>query len=169
MEYVRANSEDRVKLHDGYVLRNLRKDDFRKGYKDLLAGLTQVGSFTESEFVRAFDKRTNCVTQVVEHEPTHIIAATVTLVVEQKFVHNCQGVGHIEDVSTSPDHRRQGLVKLILKSLECVAQDEECYKMILDCKQHNVAVYEKCGFRVTDEVEMRLDVPPRNKSAEPKL
>eukprot|EP00397_Hematodinium_sp_SG-2012_P061276 GEMP01080891.1.p1 GENE.GEMP01080891.1~~GEMP01080891.1.p1 ORF type:complete len:130 (+),score=20.94 GEMP01080891.1:392-781(+) len=128
-----------------------------------MANLTDTGDFSEAQFQRAFDLRSNCVTQVVEHQPTSVIAASVTMVVEQKYLHGCACIGHIEDVVTHPQHRKQGLVKKILENLALVAQDKGCYKMILDCKAHNVPVYQKCGWRQTDEVQMRIDIPAPSK------
>lgn len=157
--HIPADDQQSIPLHNGYVLRNLRRDDYQKGFERLMSYLTDTGNFTENQFLQAFQSRTNCVTQVVEYEPKKELAASVTLVIEQKYLHGCRCVGHIEDVVTHVDHRRQGLVKSILESLTGVARDMGCYKLILDCKTHNIPVYEKCGWRQTDEIQMRLDIP----------
>eukprot|EP00397_Hematodinium_sp_SG-2012_P059735 GEMP01076920.1.p1 GENE.GEMP01076920.1~~GEMP01076920.1.p1 ORF type:complete len:181 (+),score=36.03 GEMP01076920.1:39-581(+) len=138
----RADKQD-VPLGDGYVLRHLAKEDYHK-----------------AQFVAALDQRANCITMVVEHECSRQLVASASMVLEQKFLHECACVGHIEDVVTHPEHRGKGLAKKILESLQQEAEDLGCYKVILNCKGCNVPVYTKCGWLESGEVQMRLDIRP---------
>lgn len=77
--------------------------------------------------------------------------------VERKLVRGCALAGHVEDVVIASDHRSRGLGKVIIKALEHMARKLECYKIILDCMDHNQGFYEKCGFfRQGLEMKMRL-------------
>jgi glucosamine-phosphate N-acetyltransferase len=41
----------------------------------------------------------------------------------------------------------------IIEQLKFVSARTNCYKTILDCAEHNVKFYEKCGFKLK-EVQM---------------
>ena len=43
-----------------------------------------------------------------------LIIACITVLIEQKFTHQCSRVGHIEDVVTDNNYRGKGLGKLIV-------------------------------------------------------
>lgn len=90
---------------------------------------------------------------VAEHVCTQKVVASAACAVELKFIHSNGMVGHIEDVVTDCDHRRKGLANKILQELQRAASAFGCYKVILDCAEHNVPVYEKAGFR-QKEIQM---------------
>ena len=90
---------------------------------------------------------------VAEHISTHTVVASAACAVELKFIHSNGMVGHIEDVVTDGEHRRKGLAKSILQELQAAASAFGCYKVILDCAEHNVPVYEKAGFK-QKEIQM---------------
>lgn len=50
----------------------------------------------------------------------------------------------------------------IIEALKALAVRVQCYKIILDCAEHNVAFYKKCGF-TRKEVQMvtYLGVPSK--------
>ncbi len=56
-------------------------------------------------------------------------------------------IGFIEDIVTHYEYREQGIGKLILDSLHEIAFKKACYKVTLQCKEHNSLFYEKCGYR----------------------
>eukprot|EP00775_Hariotina_reticulata_P013371 gene13371-13498_t len=81
------------------------------------------------------------------------VVGTAALVVERKFVHACGKVGHIEDVVVDQAARGQKLGQKLIDELVKVAQEQGCYKVILDCAEHNVEFYGKCGL-IRKEVQM---------------
>ena len=93
---------------------------------------------------------------VIEDISKSKIIAAATLIVELKFVHDCGKVGHIEDVVVNSDYRAKNLGKRIIDHLKSIGAQQQCYKIILDCAEKNVAFYEKCGF-VKKEFQMRHD------------
>eukprot|EP00930_Biecheleria_cincta_P043575 TRINITY_DN29907_c0_g1_i1.p1 TRINITY_DN29907_c0_g1~~TRINITY_DN29907_c0_g1_i1.p1 ORF type:complete len:193 (-),score=38.46 TRINITY_DN29907_c0_g1_i1:17-538(-) len=150
------------RLCDGYVIRELCRDDYCKGLAALLSQLTSVGDLTESRFQEVFDFRARQArtyrSLVVEHCESKQLAATATLIVEAKFVHGGSSVGHVEDVVVDSNHQRRGLARCLLARLAEEAERLGCYKVILDCKDENMALYEKCGYRPMER-QMRLDIP----------
>ena len=77
----------------------------------------------------------------------NIIVGTVTLLIENKIIHNGSKVGHIEDVVVDFNHRKLGIGKLLIDYCLDIAKKEGCYKVILDCDDENIKFYEKCGFK----------------------
>lgn len=61
-------------------------------------------------------------------------------------IHNFGTIGHIEDISIAKEHQGKGLGKLLINSLDAVAQSVGCYKCILDCSPENSGFYSKCGY-----------------------
>ena len=55
-------------------------------------------------------------------------------------------VAHIEDISVNPLFHHRGFGSLIINHLIEKACDRSCYLITLECKQKNVAFYEKFGF-----------------------
>ena len=69
-----------------------------------------------------------------------------SILIERKLIHGISKVGHIEDIVISPNHRKKGYGKLIIDYLTEVAKKENCYKVILNCKENLEYFYGKCGF-----------------------
>eukprot|EP00427_Karlodinium_veneficum_P056065 CAMPEP_0169420238 /NCGR_PEP_ID=MMETSP1017-20121227/65426_1 /TAXON_ID=342587 /ORGANISM="Karlodinium micrum, Strain CCMP2283" /LENGTH=137 /DNA_ID=CAMNT_0009528993 /DNA_START=64 /DNA_END=477 /DNA_ORIENTATION=+ len=106
---------------DGYEVRLLQRDDYQKGFKELLAQLSDVGDLSEECFLKVFDSRSQQVNSyrcvVVEHVESKCLVSTATLLVEEKFLHGGARVGHIEDVVTDSSHQRRGLARLVMSTL----------------------------------------------------
>jgi glucosamine-phosphate N-acetyltransferase len=134
----------------GFRLRRLQAEDYSKGYCQLLSVLTQVGEIPEPAFqttLQRIDSQPDTYNiLVLEEEETGALAATGTLLIEQKFVHNTGKVGHVEDIVVSPDFQRRGLGKKMIEALLEIARGRGCYKVILDCSEEVLAFYEKCGL-----------------------
>jgi len=140
----------------GLVIRNLAPSDYSAGFLGLLGQLTTVGEIPEEYFLKRLQEIEASQRQhmlVVEDEKTHQIVATATLLVERKFIHEAGFAAHIEDVVSDESVRGKGLGKKIIEALILLAEQCGCYKVILDCEEHNIAFYEKCGFTLK-EVEM---------------
>lgn len=154
----REPSQSAMSGFEEYSIRPLERGDFSKGYCALLAQLTSA-DFTQEQFEARFDQLEQLKTLqptfifVAEHVSSQTVVASATCAVELKFIHSNGMVGHIEDVVTDNDHRRKGLANKILHELQNAAKEFGCYKVILDCAEHNVPVYEKAGF-LKKEIQM---------------
>ena len=162
-------SVTKVTNNTKYEIRMLQKSDYEKGYIDLLSQLTEVGNVSKEEFNIAFDNMSSKKTVFViesddpDHDdPDHdsgsnenksIIIATLAVVMEQKFIHNCRRVGHIEDLVIDKRFRGQGLAKLLMLHVSEFGEKNNAYKSILDCHVKNAGLYKKCGF---DEKEIQM-------------
>jgi len=85
------------------------------------------------------------------------IIGTGSLLVEQKLTHNMGKVGHIEDVVVDQQYRGFGMARQLVERLICIAHDNNCYKVILDCSDDLIGFYGKMGFEKSANT-MRLFV-----------
>lgn len=123
--------------------RRLEKGDFQKNYLELLKQLTVIGDISKEKYETTFDKM-GAEVWVVEFEEK--IIASVSLLLEQKVIHECGIVGHLEDVVVDSDYRKYGLGKFIIERIIKIAKERGCYKLIGDCKSELLGFYEKNGF-----------------------
>ena len=84
---------------------------------------------------------------VVEDLDNGHLCAAGTMVVENKFIHECGRIGHLEDVVVHAGLRAKGLGKRVVERALEIAKGHGCYKVLVDCAEKNVAFYEKCGFK----------------------
>lgn len=137
-------------------LRDLEESDLSKGFLELLGQLTTVGTISEEHFLQRFSElKENGDYKIVVAENTELgkIVGTATLLIEKKFIHGCGKAGHVEDVVVDASCRGQKLGQRLILRLAEEARAAGCYKVILDCAEHNVGFYGKCGFE-TKGVEM---------------
>lgn len=83
------------------------------------------------------------------------VAALITI---NKILRSGSRMGLIEDVAVDPEARGLGLGKLLIESLVELGVEKGCYKVVLNCSDHNVPFYEKCGFYKAEN-QMRWDRP----------
>jgi len=123
--------------------RRLEKGDYDKNYLELLKQLTTVGDVSQEKYETTVDKM-GAEVWVIEFEGK--IIASVSLLLEQKIIHECGIVGHLEDVVVDKDYRKYGLGKFIIERIIKIAKERGCYKLIGDCKSELLGFYEKNGF-----------------------
>ncbi len=71
-------------------------------------------------------------------------------------IHNFS-VGQIEDVVIDNKYRKKNYGKILIEYLTNYGlHDWNCYKIILNCGEHNIQFYEKCGFQKCS-VQMRIN------------
>lgn len=137
-------------------IRPLKREDFEKGFLELLSELTIAGEASFQEVTQRFreiENNDDYRIVVIEDTETHRLMASATLFVERKFVRGCGKVGHIEDVVVSKDYRGEGLGKRLILDLLEWGKQQGCYKVILDCTEENIAFYERCGMQ-RKEIQM---------------
>jgi glucosamine-phosphate N-acetyltransferase len=152
-------SHDNSKLN--FTVREIKKSDIQRGFFETLSNLSQVGEINQdieraSKLLHEIEENKLYKIFVAESESGQIIGS-ITLLVEQKFIHNGGKVGHIEDVVTRKEFSGKGVGSALVQKCINVAKDEKCYKVILDCSDANVPFYEKAGFR-KHEVSMRYNI-----------
>ncbi|NIZ40923.1 GNAT family N-acetyltransferase [Entomospira entomophila] len=140
------------------TVRYLSCDDYDKGYLELLGYLTIVDADKISPvdfctFVRELDHK-HRVYVIADREEKKVLA-TGTLLIENKIIHGCGKVGHIEDIVVHGDYQRQHIGMKMIQKLTEEAELAGCYKVILDCTDDVSAFYMKCGLHVCG-LEMSL-------------
>eukprot|EP00164_Ancoracysta_twista_P000333 GFYU01000459.1.p1 GENE.GFYU01000459.1~~GFYU01000459.1.p1 ORF type:complete len:242 (-),score=79.20 GFYU01000459.1:263-988(-) len=132
------------------IVRTLEAGDYDKGFAELLGQLTDMEGLTHEDFTERFNEiqaDKNYYIAVIEDTEKSKLIASATLLVEKKFVHKNGLVGHVEDVVVNADYRGKRLGIRVIEALKEHAQDRGCYKMILDCAEHNLKFYEKLEFK----------------------
>jgi glucosamine-phosphate N-acetyltransferase len=138
-------------------MRILQEKDFDKKYHQLLSVLThKPEAQSREDFLSFIDRLSNNENhQVWVLEDEDRIVATITFLIEDKFIHGGSRVLHVEDVIVHPECQRRGLGKKLLEKATATAREKGCYKIILDCTPENVAFYLSCGF-LQKQVQMSL-------------
>jgi glucosamine-phosphate N-acetyltransferase len=128
--------------------RNLQKTDYNKNYLNLLKQLTKVDKqkITFEKFEN-FINKLNKNHKIIVIEFKNKIVATGTVLIENKIIHGLRKVAHIEDIVVDKESRGMGLGKKIISFLIDIAEKENCYKVILNCRKENINFYEKCGLK----------------------
>lgn len=118
-----------------------------------------MDNLTEQEFNERYDEMDTkgngpYYYLVIEREGR--IVGTGAVIVEKKFIQNRTTVGHIEEICISKDQQGKKLGLHMLNALNSVAKNVGCRKTILNCSEHNIKFYEKCGFEVSS-TEMKRE------------
>lgn len=143
VEKIKENVLQFVKSKYMFEVRDACEDDYKKNHLFLYKQLTSIDplQITREEYGTFINNNT---IRVIEHEGK--IIGGLTVLVEEKLIHNMGKVAHIEDVVVDKEYRSHGLGKLLIQDGIKIANREKCYKIILDCEEKNVGFYEKCGF-----------------------
>ena len=135
-------------------VRPIQCNDYYKNYLSLLEQLTIIEkekiSYNDFEI---FVNNLSHLHSIIVIECNNKIIASGTLLIENKIIHNMGKVGHIEDIVTDVHYRGKGLGRKIIENLLKFCQEENCYKVILNCSEENTGFYEKNGF-FKKEIEM---------------
>ena len=78
-----------------------------------------------------------------EKQPIGII----TLLIEQKLIHGGKCVGHIEDLVVDNKYKGKGIARELINYCVNIAEENNCYKIILDCKEELIPFYNKNNFK----------------------
>ena len=83
------------------------------------------------------------------------IIGCATLIMEKKLYHQGKKVGHIEDLIINKNYQGLGLGKKLLEYLINICNNNNCYKIILDCNKNLISFYQKVGFN-NKNIQMSL-------------
>ena len=129
-------------------IREIRENDLENGFLETLDFLRKASDLDKNkakEILEKIKRNSNQIIQVAIDDRK--IVGCITLLIEQKFIHDGGLVGHIEDVVVRKDYEGKGIgMKLVTSMLE-YAKRKNCYKTILDCKDDVKQFYERIGFK----------------------
>jgi len=134
-----------------FILRDLSANDYYNNYLDLLAQLSKIDKdlihFSEfSNFINDLEERNKVF--IIENKNTKQVVGCATILIEYKIIHNMGKVCHVEDVVIDNCMRGTGMGKILMDFIKDYSHKMGCYKIILDCSEHNIGFYEKCGFKI---------------------
>ena len=136
------------------MIRDLELLDYYFDYCQLL-----YHAFDKKETVPDFDMFKRYVDTLPDNQYVKVciidgfLAGSASITIENKLLHGCKKVGHIEDVFINPTFRGRGIGKKLIQYLLEFAKNSGCYKCILNCDKETIPFYQKCGMEVK-EVEM---------------
>jgi glucosamine-phosphate N-acetyltransferase len=137
-----------------YNIRELNCSDYNN-YLELINDF-RTTYFSEQDFINILDNLHNIKIYVIEKDSK--LVASATLNIEQKFIHNCGKLAHVEDVCVKKEFRNSGYGKIIINKLIEEAKNMKCYKITLYCSENNSNFYKKYGFEITgNQMSQLLD------------
>lgn len=125
-------------------------DKIIKQYILLLSELTKTTMLSKDAFMNNLSEISNigCIYVCYNRENNKInIIATGTIIFEPKISRNGSYVGHIEDIVVDIKYRSLGIANKIIEKLFYLANEKNCYKVILNCNEKLTTFYEKNGFK----------------------
>jgi glucosamine-phosphate N-acetyltransferase len=129
-------------------IREIKENDLENEFLETLDFLRKASDLDKNkakEILEKIKQNPNQIIQVAIDDKK--IVGCITLLIEQKFIHDGGLVGHIEDVVVRKDYEGKGIgMKLVTSMLE-YAKRKNCYKTILDCKDDVKQFYERIGFK----------------------
>lgn len=126
-------------------------ENIKNKYITLLSELTITNDITTELFLNNINKIFQMGLIIVTcidfpNSDKFKIIGSGTILIEPKIIHGCMNVGHIEDIIVTNEMRGLGISQNILNSLKDFAKANNCYKIILNCKNEIKNVYIKNGF-----------------------
>jgi glucosamine-phosphate N-acetyltransferase len=148
-----------------FIIREIEQADLERGFFQTLSNLAMVGRIRDDleqakkilQEIKSYPLYKIFV--AVKNDDAEIIGS-ITLLIEQKFIHDGGKSGLIEDVVTRREYEGMGVGSALVSAALAFAKEKNCYKVILDCSEKNVPFYEKIGFR-RNEISMRYDTVPQ--------
>ena len=119
--------------------------DKREEIFSLLSQLTSAPLISEKSYnniINNLDDNHNIFVYVLDNK----IVGTITLLHEQKLIHNGSKIVHIEDLVVDKEYKNRGIGRDLINYCLDKISKEEYYKIILDCSEELERFYNKFGF-----------------------
>lgn len=138
------------------LIRELSGHHVNQDLLETLAALREV-DLTQNQAAEVFRSRLRAGIRTYIALAGDRVIGTLSLLIEEKFIHQGGLVGHIEDVAVHKDHQRGGVGRLLVEHATREAAHLGCYKVILNCRPELVPFYERSGYHRHD-IGMRIDL-----------
>jgi len=119
--------------------------DKREEIFSLLSQLTSAPLISEKSYnniINKLDDNHNIFVYVIDNK----IVGMITLLHEQKLIHNGSKIVHIEDLVVDKEYKNRGIGRDLINYCLDKISKEEYYKIILDCSEELERFYNKFGF-----------------------
>ena len=131
-------------------IHNIKDIIFKISPKQISHILNQLTDAPELEPERIYEIITELSSNhnifIMLNEDNKKIIGMVTLLIEQKLIHGGRCVAHIEDLVVDLEYRKLGIGKQLIDFCKTYANQNNCYKIILDCADETRKFYEKNKF-----------------------
>ena len=124
-------------------IRKLNSNDYDQYFK--LINDFRKTDFSKDQFIKIIDKISDY-TNIWVIEMDNELIACATILYEYKFIHNIGKVAHLEDVCVRKGFRGRGYGQILINHIVNEAKQNNCYKIILDCKEELKDFYGTNGF-----------------------
>jgi|TARA_B100000508_G_C11464236_1_gene280739 glucosamine-phosphate N-acetyltransferase len=112
----------------------------------LLEQLTSAETLSEHHF-SSIIKSLHPNQEIFVYKKNDLLVGMISVFIEQKIIHGGKCVAHIEDVVVDSNFRRQGIALKLVNHVLQYAENNNCYKVILNCNDDVKPFYEKCHFK----------------------
>eukprot|EP00308_Calcidiscus_leptoporus_P022442 CAMPEP_0119379564 /NCGR_PEP_ID=MMETSP1334-20130426/53308_1 /TAXON_ID=127549 /ORGANISM="Calcidiscus leptoporus, Strain RCC1130" /LENGTH=369 /DNA_ID=CAMNT_0007399123 /DNA_START=164 /DNA_END=1273 /DNA_ORIENTATION=+ len=131
----------------GFVLRPLHASDSAAEVLPLLAQLSETVPMSQSRFTEQLLKMQGRlqVPLVVERCDGKLVGC-ITVLLQRQLLRDDELVAHLEDVVVDAGLRGSGIGRKLVLAAVRLAQEQGCSRAVLNCKEHNIPFYSKCGF-----------------------
>ena len=138
-------------LYEFCIDRNIT--EIKNQYINLLNELTQSPTISDEQFYNNIQYINNMGKIIIAYvdtneNPKFEIIGSGTIIIEPKIIREGKSVGHIEDIIVKSSWRGKKIAQNILNQLKTLAQNSNCYKVILDCVDDVCPVYICNGFEI---------------------
>lgn len=119
--------------------------DKREEIFSLLSQLTSAPLISEKSYnniINNLHDNHNIFVYVLDNK----IVGMITLLHEQKLIHNGLKIVHIEDLVVDKEYKNRGIGRDLINYCLHKISKEEYYKIILDCSEELERFYNKFGF-----------------------
>ena len=129
--------------------RELSLDDYEQ-YVKLINQLRPISAYISKEkYIDLFNTIFKSNKIFVAELENNLIGA-ITLVIEQKFIHNCSIYTRIEDVIVDNKFRGNNIGKQLVKYALDYSKNLHAFKITLTCKKNLIPFYKKNNFEEYD-------------------
>ena len=134
---------------DRMIVRKLEYEDYNKGFFELLSQLTSAEKPSFEDFKKHIDliNQRNVEQIYVATFDENTIVGTICVFVEVKFIHGLSKIGHIEDFVVEEKVRRNRIGTKLMDIAKKYCENQNCYKIILDCEDKLIPFYQRFGFK----------------------
>lgn len=141
-------------MESDIFLREITFSDYEEYLKLMLEFTNYLYYITQEQFQLTLDKmKQNQINKIIVLIKNNILIGAGTIFRIEKLHNN--PIGQIEDVIINEKYRGNGYGNILIKKLVDIGLNEfKCYKIILNCLEHNIEFYDKCGFKKVG-VEMK--------------
>jgi len=84
---------------------------------------------------------------VLEDKETKKVVGNGMIFFEKKFARSCGIAGHVEDIIVDKPMKNQGWETKIMNALHKIGEQENVYKLVLDCPNEDTEYYESLGYK----------------------